>query len=210
MLKRIWIVAVLFLLGVVLLYLLKIPFTLIAHETNQEPTISKEESIVNKVAKKLHKRYVGVDVKTTTNKELVLQIVGDEAYFNSVKKDMESLVRNEIKSTVLEDYPIVFNRYIMIGDSDGKYDVELHLLLQTLVNGLKDYQEIKQIGSGTKQSLITIHTSILGTDKHAQKVAKEIEQKAKNLLNSNELQSLPRHASFRIKIVNSEGLEIIS
>ncbi|WP_274310059.1 hypothetical protein [Solibacillus daqui] len=209
MLKKIWIAAVLFIVGVILLYLLKIPSTLDAHEVIQEPFISIEQATLNMIAEKLHERYVGVDVKTTSNNQLVLQVVGDEAYFNSVKTDMESLVRSEIKSTVLKDYSIVFNRFNMIGDINEVINKESQQMLETLMSGLKDYHEINYISTVSEQYII-IHTSLKGSDKQAQKVALEIEQKAMHLLNSMELKLSSISDPFNIKIVNVGGFEINS
>ncbi|MCH7323446.1 hypothetical protein LZ480_16345 [Solibacillus sp. MA9] len=209
MLKKIWIAIVIFILSLILLYLLKVPSELDAHEVIQKPFISLEQATLNMIAETLHERYVGVDVKTTSNNQLVIQVVGDEAYFNSVKADMESLVRSEIKSTVLKDYSIVLNRFNWISDLSGGINKEAHQMLETLIIGLKDYQEIDYISTVQQQHII-IQTSLKGSDKHAQKVALEIEQKAKQLLNSMELKLSSIGDSFSIKIVNVEGFEINS
>ena len=210
--KKIWIAAGILILGITSLNLLNPPFVFETHIENQEPLVMIEESTLNKVIEKLHEKYMGVDVKTTSNKELVLQVVGDEEYFNSVKKDMEYLVRSIIKSSILKDYIVVFERWDLIGDTSEIFNKELQLVLQILMNGLKDYKEIKYLStkSESQQSVITIHTSIKGSDKNTHKIVMEIEQKVNDILNSKELNSLSNIDSYSIKIVNTEGLEINS
>ena len=160
---------------------------------NPEPLVTIEESTLNKVIEKLHEKYVGVDVKITSNKELVIQVVGDEEYFNFVEKDIESLERSIIKGSILEDYKVVYERWDLIGDTSEIFnkEKELHLLVQTLMNGLKDYQEIKHISSGFRspKSIIIIHISIKDSDKNKHKIAMEIEQKVKDIFNSEELRN---------------------
>ncbi|UZM98398.1 hypothetical protein OL548_27555 [Lysinibacillus sp. MHQ-1] len=50
------------------------------------PIITKEELSLSLLKDKLLEKYVGIDVKTTADKELVIQIVGGEEYVQSVKK----------------------------------------------------------------------------------------------------------------------------
>lgn len=64
-------------------------------ETTKEgqPLITNEELSLSRLKDKLLEKYVGIDVKTTAEKELVIQVVGEEDYFQSVKKDMESIAK---------------------------------------------------------------------------------------------------------------------
>lgn len=210
--RKIWIAAGILILGITPFKLLNQPFVSDTHIANQEPLLTIEESTLNKVIEKLHEKYVGVDVKTTSNKELKIQVIGDEEYFNSVKKDMEYLVSSIIESSILKDYIVVFERWDLIGDASEIFNKELQLILQTLMNGLKDYQEIKRISTEfeSQKSVITIHTSIKGSDKNKHKIAMKIEQKVNDIFNSKELNSLSNIDSYSIKIVNTEGLEINS
>ena len=84
---------------------------------------------------KLHEKYVGVDVKTTTEKELVLQVVANETYFNSVKKDMEAIAKSVIKTSALKDYTVVFKRWDFI-------DKDFHHLIVTLENKYEVFESI--------------------------------------------------------------------
>lgn len=207
--KKIGVTLVLLILGITL-YLLKIPFTSDAHVTTQKPFVTIEEVTLNKVIEKLQEKYVGVDVTITPNKELVLQVVGDVEYFNSIKKDMEAIARSVIEGSILKEYTVIFKRWDLIGHADKMIGKEIQLILQTLTYGLKDYEEIKRITTESQQRLITIHTTLKGKDKNAQKAAFEIEQKVKVLLKSNELNSLATLHSYSFKIVNIEGIEINS
>ena len=57
-------------------------------EANKEAhsLITNEELSLSRLKDKLLEEYVGIDVKTTEEKELVIQVVGGEDYFQSVKK----------------------------------------------------------------------------------------------------------------------------
>ena len=72
-------------------------------EEQLESLITKEEDLLKKVKEKLTEKYV-IDIKTTSKKELLIQVVGDEKYFNSVKKDIESIAKTVIKTSTLKDY----------------------------------------------------------------------------------------------------------
>jgi hypothetical protein len=118
MLKRILSIAGILIVGITSFSLLNKPLevdTAVANKEEQEPLVTKEEELniptLKMVKEKLNEKYVVVDVKTTSKKELVIQVVGDEEYFNSVKKDMESIVKSVIKTSTLKDYSIVFERW---------------------------------------------------------------------------------------------------
>lgn len=57
-------------------------------EANKEAQslITNEELSLARLKDKLLEKYVGIDVKTTEEKELVIQVVGGEDYFQSIKK----------------------------------------------------------------------------------------------------------------------------
>lgn len=192
-------------------YFLNIPFLFDspgAKTEEQEPLSAIEESISTKIIEKLQEKYVGVDVKTTSNQELVIQVVGDEEYYNSVKRDMECIARSVIEKSVLKDYIVVFKRWDLIGHADEIINREHHLILQTLMKGLKNYYVVDHISSDTQQ-IITVHTSIIESDIKAHKVATDIEEKAKEILHSNELNSLSSIDLYKkIKIVNTNGIVI--
>ncbi|MGN7478614.1 hypothetical protein ACTHOQ_12230 [Solibacillus silvestris] len=200
--KRILITAGIFIVGITSFNLLNNPFLFDSSREKVEELESLntiEESILKKLMVKLHKKYVGVDVKTTPNKELVIQVVGDEGYLKSVKMDMEFIAEGVIKNTVLEDYIVVFERWDWIGDTDEMINKEHQFILKTLMKGLRNYQVVDQISIDTQQ-IIIVHTSIKDSDKNARKVALEIEEKANEILHSEELNSVSNSKTFKIKV----------
>ena len=117
MLKRILIIAGILIVVIASFSLLNKPLevdTAVANKEEQKPLFTKEEelhmSTLKRVTEKLHEKYVGVVVKSISKKELVIQVEGDEEYFNSVKKDIESIAKSVIKSSTLKDYTVVVER----------------------------------------------------------------------------------------------------
>ena len=123
-----------------------------------------------------------------------------------IKKDMESFAKTVIKTSTLKDYTVVFERWDLFKmPEEFKKDFkELPHLTKTLVEGLKDYDVIGNIGTDYQKS-ITIHTSIKGSDKDAHKLAMEIEETVNEILHSKELNSVPHIDSYEIKILNAKG-----
>ena len=142
----------------------------------------------------------------TSKKELLIQVVGDEAYFNSVKKDMESIAKTVIKTSTLKDYTVVFERWDLfkMPEEFKKEQKEILHLGKTIIEGLKDYDVIGNIGTDYKKS-ITIHTSIKSSDKDAHKLAMEIEETVNEILHSKELNSVSHIDLYEIKILNVKG-----
>lgn len=200
--KRILITAGIFIVGITSFNLLNIPFLFNSSGEKIEETEhlnAKEEYILKKLIEKLQEKYVGVDVKTTSNKELVLQVVGDEEDLKSVKMDMEFITKGVIKNTELEDYMVVFERWDLIGNTDEIINIDHHLVLKTLMEGLRNYQVVDHINTDTQQ-IVFIHTSIKESDKNARKIALEIEEKANEILKSEELKSVLNIDTYKIKV----------
>jgi len=136
-----------------------------------------------------------------------IQLVEDEAYFNSIKEDIESIVKSEIKSSVFKDYTVIVMRLDLsfMTEEHKKMDDELLRITKTLNESLKaDYGVFKNITTSSEKS-ITIYTSIKGTGKESQKLALEIEESIHDILQSEELKSIPQMDSYKIKILNSKG-----
>lgn len=200
--KRILITAGIFIVGITSINLLNSPFLFDSSREEieeKEPLNIIEDSIVKKLMVKLHKKYVGVDVKTTSNKELVIHVVGDEEYLKSVQIDMEFIAKGVIKDTELEDYIVVFKRWDWIGNTDEIINKEHQLILKTLMKDLRNYQIVDHISIDTHQFII-VHTSIKVLDKNARKVALEIEVKANEILQSGKLNSVSNIDSYKIKV----------
>ena len=92
MLKRIWILVAIFLVGLA-------SFNLLNKPVKEDDAVAyQEDPSIAILREKLHEKYVGVDVKTTTEKELVLQVVANE---KGSDKDAQKLAK-EIEETVNE------------------------------------------------------------------------------------------------------------
>ena len=209
MLKRILIIAGILIVGISSFILLNKSLEVdsaVANNEEQESLVTKEEATLKRVKEKLNEKYPVVDVKTTSKKELVIQVVGDEEYFNSVKKDIESIAISIIKTSTIKDYMVVFERWDLtkMPEEFRKQQKEILHLGKTLMEGLKDYSVIGDIGTEYQKS-ITIHTSIKGSDNDPHKLAMEIEETVNEILQSKELNSVSQIYSYEIKILNANG-----
>lgn len=173
----------------------------------KESIISKEEQSITKLKEKLHENYVGIDVKTTSKKELVIQVVADEDYFNSVQKDMASIAEHVIETSPLKDYPVIFERW-ELSSVVGENSMTDTLLIETLAKGLKEYGVFENIVIEV-QSYISVYTSIIGSNKDARRLAMEIKEKVNEMLNSKELDSIADINSYEIVVLNASG-EVIN
>ena len=208
MLKKILIIAGILIVGIASFSLLNKALEVdssVANKEEQEPLVTKEEELLKKVKEKLTEKYV-IDIKTTSKKELLIQVVGDEEYFNSVKKDMESIAKTVIKTSTLKDYTVVIERWDLfkMPEEFKKEQKEILHLGKTIMEGLKDYEVIGNIDTHYQKS-ITIHTSLKGSDKDAHKLAMEIEETVNEILHSKELNSVSHIDSYEIKILNVKG-----
>ena len=216
MLKRVIIIAGILIVGIastsLLNKLLEVD-TAVANIEEQKPSFTKEEelniSTLKTVTEKIHEKYDDLEFAVSSNSEIELkiQVQENEEYFNSVKKDIESIAKSEIKSSTLKNYTVVVERMDLLSliSEEGKNShKELQHLTSTLMEGLKDYDVIGNINTDYQKS-ITIHTSIKGSDKDGHKLAMEIEETINEILHSKELDSVPHIDSYEIKILNAKG-----
>lgn len=217
MLKRILIIIGILLVGITTFSLLNKPSednTAVANKGEQRPSLTKEEkltySVLDSVTEKIHEKYEDLkfSVGSTSAKELRVQVSENEEYFNSVKENIESIAKNEIKSSILKDYTVIVMRLDLssyLTEEQQKINDELLLITKPLNEILKaDYDVYKNITTSSEKS-ITIYTSIKGTGKNAQKLAIEIEDSIKKILKSKEFDSVPQIDSYEIKILNAKG-----
>ncbi|AWE07733.1 hypothetical protein DCE79_10200 [Lysinibacillus sp. 2017] len=216
MLKRILIIIGILLVGITSFSLLNKPLednTAVANKEEQKPSFTKEEkiihSILNSVTEKIHEKYEDLkfSVGSTSAKELRVQVSENEEYFNSVKENIESIAKSEIKSSILKDYTVIVMRLDLsfMTEEHKKMDDELLLITKSLNEGLKaDYDVFKNITTSSQKS-ITIYTSIKGSGKKAQKLAMDIEETINKILQSKELNSVPQIDSYEIKVLNAKG-----
>ena len=163
---------------------------------------------MNTVTEKIHEKYEGLEFVVSSNSkiELRIQVKENEEYFNSVKKDIESIAKSVIKSSTLKDYTVVVERMdlSLINEEVKNRNKELLHLTSTLMEGLKVYDVFGNINTNYQKS-ITIQTSIKGSDKDAHKLAMEIEETVNEILHSKELNSVSHIDSYEIKILNANG-----
>ena len=133
-----------------------------ANKEAQQP-ITNEELSRSRLKEKLLEKYVGIDVKTTEEKELVIQVVGTEDYLQTVKHDMESIAKNAIKSSPLKNYPIIFERweFTSLRDDNKKIGDDINLLMEELITGLEDFDVYEYLVIENRTT-ITIQTTIKG------------------------------------------------
>lgn len=172
----------------------------------QQSFITKEQLSIAKLKEKLREIYVGVDVKTTPKKQLVLQVVADEDYFNLVKKDMEPIAKSVMETSPFKDYTVIFERWEFTSEQDDKklIDKELSNFLKAIVVGLQEFDVFKNITTD-HHTFITVQTSIIGSEKNAQKVALEMEEIIYGILRSQEKNEVTPINEYKVKVMNSQG-----
>lgn len=146
------------------------------------PIITKEELSLSLLKDKLLEKYVGIDVKTTAEKELVIQIVGGEEYVQSVKTDMEAIAKSAIKTSALKDYPIFFERWEFTSLLDGNKAMgnDINLLIEDLIKGLQSF-DVYEYLILENRTTITIQTTIKGDNAEALQLATKMEGAVKKL-----------------------------
>lgn len=169
------------------------------------PIITKEELSLSLLKDKLLEKYVGIDVKTTADKELVIQIVGGEEYVQSVKKDMEAIAKSALKTSALKDYSIVFERWEFTTLLDGNKTIgnEINLLIEDLIKGLQAF-DVYEYLILENRTTITIQTTINGDNEEALQLATKMEGAVKKIVQTNVNQS----DSYIIHILNEEREKI--
>ncbi|MFB5089385.1 DUF4030 domain-containing protein [Psychrobacillus sp. PGGUH221] len=219
MLKRILIITGILIVGIGSFSLLNKPSevdTAIANKEEPEPLSTKERelhfSTLNEVTEKIHEKYDELEFGVSSNSEIELrvQVKEDEEYFNSVKKDIESIAKNVIRSSTLKDYTVVVERMDLsfVTEETENINKELSHIASTLMEGLKDYDVFGNINTEYQneyQKSITIQTTIIGSDKDAHKLAMEIEETVNEILHSKELNSVSNIDSYEINILNAKG-----
>lgn len=175
-----------------------------ANKEAQQP-ITNEELSRSRLKEKLLEKYVGIDVKTTEEKELVIQVVGTEDYLQTVKHDMESIAKNAIKSSPLKNYPIVFERweFTSLRDDNKKIGDDINLLMEELITGLEDFDVYEYLVIENRTT-ITIQTTIKGASHEGIQLALGIEEAIKKIVQAN----ASHNNSYVINILNAQRQKI--
>ena len=221
MLKRILIITGILIVGIGSFNLLNKQSEVDTAIANKEPEpLSTKEnelhfSTLNEVTEKIHEKYDELEFGVSSNSEIKLrvQVKENEEYFNSVKKDIESIAKNVIKSSILKDYTVVVERMDLsfVTVETENINKELSHIALSLMEGLKHndlFENINTEYQNEYEKSITIQTSIKGSDKDAHKLAMEIEAKVNEILHSKELNSISNIDYYEIKILNAKGKEV--
>lgn len=182
-------------------------FDIFAGEKRSEVNIEAQSLITNeelslaRLKDKLLEKYVGIDVKTTEEKQLVIQVVGGEDYFQSIKKDMESLAKNALKTSPLKDYPIVFERweFTSLLDNNKIMGDDMNLLMEELIAGLEAFDVYEYLVI-ENQTTITIQTTIKGATNEALALALKMEEAIKKIVQA----KVSLNDSYVINILNAQ------
>lgn len=176
------------------------------NKEGQGSFVSQEQLSMATLKDKLRAIYVGVDVKTTPKKELVLQVVADEDYFNLVKKDMEPIAKSVIANSPFMDYTLVFERWELTSrdEEDINLDNGVSNFIKTIVESLESYTVFKHVTTDY-QSFITIQTTIDGSEKDAEKLALEMEETVYEIINFQNRNEQSQKSTYDIKIVSAQG-----
>lgn len=176
------------------------------NKEGQGSFVSQEQLSMATLKDKLRAIYVGVDVKTTPKKELVLQVVADEDYFNLVTKDMEPIAKSVIANSPFMDYTLVFERWELT--SRDEEDINLvngvSNFIKTIVESLESYTVFKHVTTDY-QSFITIQTTIDSSEKDAEKLALEMEETVYEIINFQNRNEQSQKRTYDIKIVSAQG-----
>ncbi|MGX9134656.1 hypothetical protein ACWV26_09790 [Rummeliibacillus sp. JY-2-4R] len=204
--KRVILIAGILLISITSLILLNksLKVDSFANKEEQELFTTKEKQSISQLKDKLGAKYVWFDVKTTSKKELVIQVVGDDEYFNSVKDNMATIAKSVMRTSALKHYTIVFERWDFNTDENDetfKKEKELSILGADLTESLKDYEVIRSITAKYQKSL-TIETSIKGSNNEAHQLANKIEATVNEFL---QLNLLSHSDSYEINILNING-----
>lgn len=221
MLKRILIITGILIVGIGSFNLLNKQSEVDTAIANKEPEpLSTKEnelhfSTLNEVTEKIHEKYDELEFGVSSNSEIKLrvQVKENEEYFNSVKKDIESIAKNVIKSSILKDYTVVVERMDLsfVTVETENINKELSHIALSLMEGLKHndlFENINTEYQNEYEKSITIQTSIKGSDKDAHELAMEIEAKVNEILHSKELNSISNIDYYEIKILNAKGKEV--
>ena len=138
-----------------------------------EPLSTKENelhfSTLSEVTEKIHEKYDELEFGVSSNSEIKLrvQVKENEEYFNSVKKDIESIAKNVIKSSTLKDYTVVVERMDLsfVTVETENINKELSHIALSLMEGLKHndlFENINTEYQNEYEKSITIQTSIKG------------------------------------------------
>lgn len=178
-----------------------------ANKTVENSTTKILEDIKNETYKKYN-----IGTYKISSNEISIEIIGESEYYNSVKNEIETLIKNVIKSTEFENHSVhiylsEINR--IVSEKDKK---ELILLKEVYTNLniflTESYsEEIVRIAINNNQELIVKVETKLNEKQKSISIGKEIESEIYTFLeeNSNEI---IKGKPIKIHIYNEHGKKI--
>ncbi|MGM0805990.1 MAG: hypothetical protein ACQET8_14685 [Bacillota bacterium] len=140
-------------------------------------------------------------------KEISITVEGTKVYLSNVKMDMINLTREVSKSTNYGDYPIKVDvtKDIVVDDNVNiaKINNELNELNMAITMSLSDYKVVDNV-SIDYQRLVTIQTSLVGSDAKAEKVVKKIEKVVLETLQKEDA----HYNSYQIDVKSQNGAKL--
>ncbi|WP_341299786.1 hypothetical protein MHB44_14750 [Lysinibacillus sp. FSL H8-0500] len=171
----------------------------------EQSLLMQEEVSQSALQEKLLETYVGIDVKRTEEKELVIQVVGDEEYFLAIKNDLESIAKKAIKDSVLEDYTIVFERWELTSllDPNKKMDDDTNFLIEALIEGLQAFDVYEYLTLQNRTTII-IQTTIKDVNQDARQLITKMEDTINKIIQAN----ASHNDAYTIHIVDAQQKKI--
>jgi hypothetical protein len=127
-----------------------------------------------------------------------------EHYNEIIKMTRNKSILNENEEVEIHLYEERIKELPKTSVDTVKINKEMSVILENIGEGLKNYDVVGDIQLDY-QELIVIQTSIDGLDKSDKEIAKEIEEKVKNVLKSEKLSSVSQIESYKIYIENKDG-----
>lgn len=178
-----------------------------ANKTLENSTTKILEDIKNETYKKYN-----IGTYKISSKEISIEIIGESEYYNSVKDEIETLIKNIIKSTEFENYSVHINQS-KINQVISKKDKEELVLLEEVYTNLnilltKSYsKQIDRITINNNQELFVKVETKLNKKQKSINIGKEIEREIYTFFEENPEEFI-MGKPIKIYIYNKYGKKI--
>lgn len=178
-----------------------------ANKTFENSTTKILEDIKNETYKKYN-----IGTYKINSNEISIEIIGESEYYNSVKNEIETIIKNVIRSTEFENYSvhIYLSKINQIVSQKDKEDLILLKEVYTNLNILltESYSEqIVRITINNNQELIVKVETKLNKKQKSISIGKEIESEIYTFLEENQNEII-KGKPIKIYIYNKHGKKI--
>lgn len=139
--------------------------------------------------------------------EIIIPINGSQQYYESVKNEVESLVKEVVKSTPFKDYSVKVEKN-KIGSWDAKEEMELRFEMTKTIQEIltESYpNQIKDISITDSSQDLIIEVNTLLNEKEPTSIGKEIEAKTNKILKDQFTSNYLKERIVKIYIYNKFG-----